>query len=481
MPDNDVLLNAVSETLQYTGVKLRNPHTFSIEKGKIYAVVGENGSGKTTLGKIIEKGWNISTNKILGDKKSLHIKSIEFTDIHSLTGCSDSYYQQRFESTANDSIPTVGQLIDGKIDDRQWLSLCKSLSIDDVRHKRVNFLSSGELRKFLIINMLIDNPDIIIIDNPYIGLDSRSRQMFNDMIARLAENGRTIILLLCNTRDIPDFTNCVIPIQNLEIGKPINVTPQDIASLRDELKQYFSQQQVPVLPLNSTSSPADYVTAFELSHCNVAYGKNIILHDVSWKVSTGEKWALLGENGAGKSTLLSLVYADNPQGYRNDITLFDRKRGTGESIWDIKKRIGYISPEMHLYFNNGEDVLTVVASGLHDNIGCFRRINDEQKAIASQWLDTFGLGHLATRYFRTLSSGEQRLVLLARTFAKRAPLLILDEPLHGLDMMKKQLVSDVIGQIMKIEGMTLVYVTHYEHEIPSAVNHIFRLAKSHVS
>ena len=105
--------------------------------------------------------------------------------------------------------------------------------------------------------MLIDNPDIIIIDNPYIGLDSRSRQMFNDMIARLAENGRTIILLLCNTRDIPDFTNCVIPIQNLEIGKPINVTPQDIASLRDELKQYFSQQQVAVVPLNSTSSAAE--------------------------------------------------------------------------------------------------------------------------------------------------------------------------------------------------------------------------------
>ena len=479
MADNDVLLQAVSETLQYTGVKLRNPYTFSIERGKIYAVIGENGSGKTTLGKIIEKGWNISTNKILGDKNSLRIKSIEFTDIHSLTGCRDSYYQQRFESTANDGIPTVGQLIDGKIDDRQWLSLCSSLSIDDVRHKRINFLSSGELRKFLIINMLVDNPDIIIIDNPYIGLDSRSRQMFNDMIAHLALDGRAIILLLCNTRDIPEFTDCVIPMQGLTIGKPVETTPASISLLRDKLMQYFTPQQAPVLPLSGTSSPADYDTAFELSHCNVAYGKNIILHDVSWKIAKGEKWALLGENGAGKSTLLSLVYADNPQGYRNDIILFDRKRGTGESIWDIKKRIGYISPEMHLYFNNGEDVLTVVASGLHDNIGCFRRVGDEQKAIAMQWLDTFGLAHLASRYFRTLSSGEQRLVLLARTFAKRAPLLILDEPLHGLDMAKKRLVSDVISQIMEIQGMTLVYVTHYEHEIPKAVNHIFKLVKSH--
>ncbi len=478
MSDDKVLLQAVSETLQYTGVKLRNPNTFSIEKGKIYAVIGENGSGKTTLGKIIEKGWNISTNRILGDKKSLQIKSIEFTDIHSLTGCTDSYYQQRFESTANDSIPTVEQLIEGKIDKQQWLSLCKSLSIDDVRHKRINYLSSGELRKFLIINMLTDNPDIIIIDNPYIGLDAHSRQMFNDMIARLAEDGRAIILLLCNTSDIPDFTNCIIPMRNLEIGRPMEVTLPTAASTRDELKQYFTPRQAPTLPFTATSSPADYDTAFELSHCNVAYGKNIILHDVSWKVATGEKWALLGENGAGKSTLLSLVYADNPQGYRNDITLFDRKRGTGESIWDIKKRIGYISPEMHLYFNNGEDVLTVVASGLHDNIGCFRRINDEQKALAMQWLDTFGIAHLASRYFRTLSSGEQRMALLARTFAKRAPLLILDEPLHGLDMMKKQLVADIIGQVMDIEGMTLVYVTHYENEIPKAVNHVFRLVKS---
>ena len=479
MPDDKVLLQAVSETLQYTGVKLHNPHTFSIEKGKIYAVIGENGSGKTTLGKIIEKGWNISTNRILGDKKSLRIKSIEFTDIHSLTGCADSYYQQRFESTANDSIPTVEQLIDGKIDKQQWLSLCKSLSIDDVRHKRINYLSSGELRKFLIINMLAGNPDIIIIDNPYIGLDARSRQMFNDMIARLAGDGRTIILLLCNTGDIPDFTNCIIPMRNLEIGRPVKTSLQTVASMRNEMKQYFTPRQTPTLPFAATSSPADYDTAFELSHCNVTYGKNVILHDVSWKVATGEKWALLGENGAGKSTLLSLVYADNPQGYRNDITLFDRKRGTGESIWDIKKRIGYISPEMHLYFNNGEDVLTVVASGLHDNIGCFRRINDEQKALAMQWLDTFGISHLASRYFRTLSSGEQRMALLARTFAKRAPLLILDEPLHGLDMMKKQLVADIIGKVTDIDGMTLVYVTHYENEIPKAVNHIFRLVKSH--
>ena len=134
---------------------------------------------------------------------------------------------------------------------------------------------------------------------------------------------------------------------------------------------------------------------------------------------------------------------------------------------------------MHLYFNNGESLLTVVASGLHDNVGCYRRISDEQRSTAMQWLQALGIGHLADRYFNTLSSGEQRLALIARTLARRASLLILDEPLHGLDMARKRIVAQAIGQITEHAGISLVYVTHYEHEIPAMIpsSHIFRLAK----
>jgi molybdate transport system ATP-binding protein len=476
--ESSYLLSAESDVLQYAGVKLVNHHKFAIYPGFTYAVIGPNGAGKTILAKIIEKGWNIATNVIRGDKQSLKIKSIEFSDIHALTGCRDSYYQQRFEATQNESIPTVDELIAGKIPEAQWDYLCQKLSIGDIRHKRVNFLSSGELRKFLIMNLFTDVPDILIIDNPYIGLDAPSRDLLDGLLSTISSQGTAVLLLLCNPSDVPEFTDFVLPVQNLNIGAMQDVRGADKDALRTSLESLFPPcGDMSLIPQPSEPLKVDYTTAFELRHCDVSYGSNIILKDISWRVDAGEKWALLGENGAGKSTLLSLVYADNPQGYRNDITLFDHRRGTGESIWEIKRRIGYISPEMHLYFNNGEDTLTVVASGFHDNVGCFRRLSDDQLAVAHKWLRVFGLDHLASRRFPTLSSGEQRLALLARTFLKHAPLLILDEPLHGLDMAQKRLVAQVIRQVTSGPGMSLIYVTHYQQEIPSTVTHTFRLKK----
>lgn len=474
MTKNDVLLTAVSEKLQYMGRAVRNPHQFSILRGNCYAFIGENGSGKTTLGKIIEKGWNICTNVIHGDKKSLTISNIEFSDIHSLTGSNVAYYQQRFEATQNDEIPTVEDIIKDRIPADKWNELCDRLSLRDILHKRVNFLSSGELRKFLIINLFSSIPDILIIDNPYIGLDAPSRDLFNELIRSITAEGTAVILLLCNPIDIPSYCDYILPMKDMVIGE---MKPAGEYS-EEELNALFSQSgSVNDMPIACDCGQVDFSTAIELDNCNVSYGKNEILRNVSWKVNAGEKWALLGANGSGKSTLLSLVYADNPQSYRNDITLFDHRRGSGESIWDIKRRIGYISPEMHLYFNDAADLLTVVATGFFDNVGCFRRPNDEQKAVAMQWLKAMGIEKLATRRFPTLSSGEQRLALIARTLLKNAPLLILDEPLHGLDMAKKALVAKAIKRIAEQPGMSLIYVTHYAHEIPACITHTKKLIK----
>ena len=474
MVDREILLTGVSEKLQYMGRCLRNPHRFSISRGNCYAVIGENGAGKTTLGRIIEKGWNICTNVIHGDRKALNIRNIEFSDIHSFTSCNVSYYQQRFEATQNDDIPTVEEIIGNRIPKDRLNELCMRLSLHDIMHKRINYLSSGELRKFLIINLFSETPDILIIDNPYIGLDAESRELLNELIKTIVSAGTAVMLLVCNPSEIPPFCDYILPMKDMEIGEMEQASECDMESL---CRLFSPIGDIDKLPLSPNREQIDYSTAVELRNCNVCYGNNVILHNVSWSIKAGEKWALLGANGSGKSTLLSLIYADNPQGYRNDITLFDHRRGTGESIWDIKRRIGYISPEMHLYFNDAADTLTVVATGFYDNVGCYRRPNEEQKAIAMQWLQTFGIGHLASRRFPTLSSGEQRLALIARTMLKNAPLLILDEPLHGLDMTKKALVAQLIERIAAQPGMTLIYVTHYDHEIPTCVNNVKRLIK----
>ena len=473
----EYLLEAVSPQLQYLGIKLTNADKVTVYSGKIYSVVGANGSGKTTFANILTKGWNIGMNKILGDKKSLKIKTIEFSDIHSLTGCKDSYYQQRFEAAMNEDMPTVGDLIAGKIGEETWRTLCDRLSLQSIDHKAVNCLSSGELRKFLIVNLLSENPDILILDNPYIGLDAPSRDLLNELLLHIAENGTAGMLLLCNPTDIPQFTDYIVPIENLTVLPTIDISQTDIASAIKSIDSLFPDRELGEIPENEHPAAADFANAFELHDCKVKYGQTTILEHVDWTVKRGERWALLGANGAGKSTLLSLVCADNPQSYCNDITLFDRRRGTGESIWEIKRRIGFLSPEMHLYFRDARDVTAVVASGLRDTVGMYVREPQAAKDLANKWLATFGLEKLASRRFDTLSSGEQRLVLLVRTLIKHPPVLILDEPLHGLDAVNKRLAKSVIEKTVAENNATMVYVTHYQNEIPSIVDKVKKLVK----
>ncbi|MGL5273663.1 MAG: ABC transporter ATP-binding protein, partial [Phocaeicola sp.] len=203
-----------------------------------------------------------------------------------------------------------------------------------------------------------------------------------------------------------------------------------------------------------------------------------ILKELDWVINRGEKWALSGENGAGKSTLLSLICADNPQSYACNISLFGRKRGTGESIWQIKQHIGYVSPEMHRSYMKNVPTIDVVASGLHDSIGLYKRVDEGRKDICRFWLSIFGIASYENTPFLQLSSGEQRLVLLARAFVKDPSLLILDEPLHGLDTYNRRLVKSVIEAFCKRNDKTIIMVTHYKEEIPGVINGSLHLKRN---
>ena len=216
----------------------------------------------------------------------------------------------------------------------------------------------------------------------------------------------------------------------------------------------------------------------EIKNLNVHYGVIHALKDISLTVNAGEIVTLIGANGAGKSTLLSLVCADNPQSYACDISLFGNKRGSGESIWDIKKHIGYVSPEMHRAYQKDMPSIEIVASGLHDSVGLYVKPKVDQMDICRFWMDIFGLKGLEDRTFLKLSSGEQRLVLLARAFVKDPELLILDEPLHGLDDYNRRMVKDIIDIYARRKGKTIIMVTHYQAELPSCIDHSLRLIKN---
>ena len=239
-----------------------------------------------------------------------------------------------------------------------------------------------------------------------------------------------------------------------------------------------SDKEEAILALPYAEKPYSATEVVRLRKVSIRYGQRTILRDLDWTVLNGERWALSGSNGSGKSTLLSLICADNPQSYACDITLFDRQRGSGETIWDIKRHIGYVSPEMHRAYKKDLPAIHIVASGLKDSVGLYVRPTESEYAQCRWWMDIFGIASLADRTFMSLSSGEQRLVLLARAFVKDPELLILDEPLHGLDDRNRQLVKDIIEAFCRRRNKTLVMVTHYEDELPPCIDHHLHLERN---
>ena len=217
------------------------------------------------------------------------------------------------------------------------------------------------------------------------------------------------------------------------------------------------------------------VELVRLRDVTVRYGKTVILHDFNWTIRAGESWALLGPNGSGKTTLLSLILGDNPQVYTNDVIVFGRQRGGGESVWDVKRHIGWVSPELHLHFNDSGTCLEVVGSGFYDTVGLFQPLPARQRHKARRWLARFQLLESADRPLFALSAGLQRMVLLARALVKRPRLLILDEPCQGLDSAHRNLFLRTVDALIRDGMATVVYVTHRQDEIPPSISHVLRL------
>ena len=350
--------------------------------------------------------------------------------------------------------------------------------------KKIILLSSGELRKFQLAKALLTEPRVLVMDNPFIGLDADTRRLLADLLERIARTGTVqLVLVLSMLDDVPPFITHVVPVEGRRVGRK-QMRDEYLAAFRradaaqaESLRPALDALQRRVLDLPYTHANYDSDEVVRLNGVSIRYGDRTILRDLDWTVRRGEKWALSGENGAGKSTLLSLVCADNPQSYACDIRLFGRKRGSGESIWEIKKHIGYVSPEMHRAYLKNLPAVEIVASGLHDSIGLYKRPRPEELDVCAEWMDIFGVGSLRDRPFLQLSSGEQRLCLLARAFVKDPELLILDEPLHGLDTYNRRRVKAVIEAFCRRRDKTLVMVTHYAEELPATITHRLFLKK----
>lgn len=409
---------------------------FDLVKGEHTAIVGPNGSGKTMLVESLRR------------KHPRQIEYISFRDTYGDQADGAYYLQLRWN--------------------RQELANHTHLEQDAIN---MFALSSGELRKLRFARALESDAQFIVVDNPYLGLDAPSRSVFTESLARIAAQGsRTIILVMPGTGIMPDFIQRVV-----RIGGDTDGVVADLPADRREA--------IAALPLKDLSAVKFYPScpAAEIVKCNsvsIRYDSRTILDSLNWTVREGERWAIRGANGSGKSTLLSLVCADNPQAYACDIELFGHKRGSGESIWDIKRHIGYVSPEMHRAYQKNITALEVVASGFFDTVGLYMHASESQLEVCRKWMWIFGIDFLCERSYLKLSSGEQRLCLLARAFVKDPELLILDEPMHGLDPQNCHRVRQIVDAFLERPHKTLLFVTHFENELPDSITHTLTLKRN---
>ena len=415
----------------------------TILKGEQLALVGPNASGKSRLASALAGRCGA--------------KYITFRDSYGSYGDRNFFMQQRWNLfTLEGDPPTAGEQLrkealacqDAQAALKRLEELTALFSLAPVLDKPLVTLSSGELRKYQLRRALESGTKVLVIDNPYIGLDPQARKVLTRQLTELAAT-TTLVLVLSRVAEIPPFITHVVPVADGQLGEKV---PREAY-------------------LDAVLPPA----VIRMRGVTISYGERVILDALDWTVREGEHWALTGANGSGKSTLLSLICADNPKAYACDIELFGRPRGSGETIWDIKKNIGFVSPELHRAFQVDAPALDIVASGLFDTEGLYRHTTEEQYACARRWMAEFGIEDLAEKPFLRLSSGQQRLCLVARAFVKDPRLYVLDEPLHGLDEPQRRRVKVLLDRFCGAPGKTLLMVTHYPEEYPACIDHSLTL------
>ncbi len=479
------LLYVKDLTVKLSGKAVLQDVCFTVNKGEQLAVIGPSGSGKTSLiktliGNHFSKGTIVfKTEK--GGKPNIEIIAQQH-QFKNLSNLNSFYYQQRFNSNdSEDAITVQDALNETGAEHTVMKETLLLLGISHIQNTRLIQLSNGEHKRFQLAKVILKNAEWLLLDNPYTGLDVSARKMLNSILDKLADTGVNLLLVTSAT-DIP---KCITHVALLKEGGLTAVMERRSFEAGKDVMATVSEELIHFNGLLQSVKPAynypDFSIAIKMVNVSVNYNNRCILDNINWEVKKGECWNVSGHNGSGKSTLLSLVNGDNPQAFANEIYLFDRKKGSGESIWDIKQKIGYVSPELHHYFDSSASCYEVVASGLFDTIGLFRQLSASQKVMVDPWVSLLQIGHLSKKFFAQLSNGEQRLVLLARALVKNPPMLILDEPCQGLDTAVATRFIALINEICVQMQKTLVYVSHYEEEIPSCVTHTLKLAQGRIA
>lgn len=465
-------LQILQGTFHLSETKNLTLDALTLQAGESWAFVGANGSGKSSLARVLAGELNAAKGQLTNS----FVRTVRLSLEQLQKLVAEEWERNNTDLLSpgeDDTGRTTAEIIQENTKDPQRCQQLAALfGITRLLDRRFKYLSTGETRKTLLCQTLMSQPDLLVLDEPFDGLDVDSRANLAQVLAGLHQQNCTLVLVLNRFDDIPDFIDNVGVLAECTLT---HVGPRSEILAEALVAQLAHSEQLAGMALpeadDAGSKPALVAgdPLIVLRDGVVSYNDKPILNHLSWEVKPGEHWLIVGPNGAGKSTLLSLVTGDHPQGYSNDLTLFGRRRGSGETIWDIKQHIGYVSSSLHLDYRVSSSVRNVILSGYFDSIGIYQAVSDRQQSLAKQWLHLLGMEKLGDAPFHGLSWGQQRLVLIARALVKHPALLILDEPLQGLDPINRQLVRRFVDVLIGEGETQLLFVSHHAEDAPHCI------------
>lgn len=447
-------------------------------------VLGPNGSGKSALAALVAGEGELVAGQRQISSNNKVTANIAWVSVEKQQALIEAEKQKDCADILDViAIPTTVEeiLFDGlqpsEIEHTLLTRVTHIFALTDMLQRPFRALSTGETRKLLLAKALLCQPKLLILDEPWDGLDNQACTDFNALLLEISSQ-TTLVLVLNRLSEVPRFCQQIVLMELGSVQWQIQVDDDLTEQLTHISQLQHMQQQDLALPAKDSDSFAPHpldsnAPLVKLTNAKVNYAENIVFSGLNWIIQPQQHWQVTGPNGSGKTCLLNLITGDHPQCYVNDIYVFGYQRGSGESIWQIKQYIGYLSNAFHLDYRVNCSLLQVVLSGFYDSIGMYQQATKNQIALAEQWLALMALDKQSARPFQELSFGDQRLVLLARAMVKHPALLILDEPCNGLDDINRLKVLALIDLLAREGSTTLLYVNHHQEDvIPSIKQHL---------
>jgi molybdate transport system ATP-binding protein len=466
----------------FSGASIRFNEVFSLldinwtlEPGQVWAIIGPGGSGKSALAAAATGAGDVISGTVSGIPANVGLVSLESQA--ALLARERLRDDSDITDVISEGTPVREMLDEVAVDADRLASLIGLFRLGALMERGFGKLSTGEARKLLLTRALTSKPAMLVIDGPFEGLDAQTVPLISEILQEVASE-IPLLLVINRFDELPEFVTHIAYIEKGRLKATVESQDKPAMALLAQLFHLKTADiRIPAAIPGVTPPPLrDDEPLVRIRDASVRYTGNLVFEHLDWHIERGKHWQLTGPNGSGKTCLLNLITGDHPQCYRNDIFVCGYQRGNGESIWDIKQHIGYVSSALQWDYRVSISCRNVIISGFYDSIGLYSRATDSQKEVAMSWLHLLGLQERAGQPFNQLSYGDQRLLLIARAMVKHPHLLILDEPCFGLDDMGRQLVLALVEKICAGSETTVIYVNHHAQDQIAGINHFLSLA-----